>query len=177
MQVWTLDDDYSFGVIQSAAHWEWFFAKCSKLKSDFRYTRRSVWDTFPWPQGVFSEGAPPGPTAGHIDAVAAAGRRVRAVRSEALAQIRGGLRAVYRTLELPGKHPLKDAHAELDAAVRAAYGFSAGGDLLQQLLELNRAVARREREGRPVAAPGVPPSYAHAGGDPAALVTDDCIRP
>jgi hypothetical protein len=39
------------------------------------------------------------------------------------------LRAVYRTLELPGKHPLQDAHAALDAAVLAACGFSAKKDL------------------------------------------------
>jgi len=35
------------------------------------------------------------------------------------------MRALYRTLELPGRHPLKDAHAALDAAVLAAYGFDA----------------------------------------------------
>jgi hypothetical protein len=33
-----------------------------------------------------------------------------------------------RTLELPGANPLKDAHAALDAAVLAAYGFSAKKD-------------------------------------------------
>jgi hypothetical protein len=60
-----------------------------------------------------------------------------------LAVIPGGLRAVYRTLELPGKRPLKDAHAALDAAVLAAYGFSAKADLLKQLLDLNHAVRRR----------------------------------
>jgi len=48
---------------------------------------------------------------------------VRRVRAKALKVTTGGLRAVYRTLELPGRHPLKDAHAALDAAVLAAYGF------------------------------------------------------
>jgi hypothetical protein len=87
--------------------------------------------------------------------------------------VTGGLRAVYRTLELPGKHPLKDAHAALDAAVLDAYGFSPKADLLKQLLDLNHAVAARENAGEPVTAPGVPPAY----GDPATLITDDCIRP
>ena len=85
----------------------------------------------------------------------------------------GGLRAVYRTLELPGKHPLKDAHAALDAAVLAAYGFDAKKDLLAQLLELNLSVADREKQGLKVTAPGVPPSYP----DAKKLVTEDCIRP
>jgi hypothetical protein len=163
MEVFAFDDDYSYGVLQSGAHWQWFVAKCSKLKSDFRYTPESVFDTFPWPQS---------PTAAQVDAVAAAGREVRRVRADALAKIKGGLRAVYRTLELPGKNPLKDAHAALDAAVLAAYGFSPKDDILARLLALNLDVARREQSGEPVTAPGIPPGHP----DPARLVIDDCIR-
>lgn len=95
------------------------------------------------------------------------------MRAEALKVITGGLRAVYRTLELPGKHPLKDAHAALDAAVLAAYGFDPKKDLLAQLLSLNLDVAARIAGGQPVTAPGVPPGY----GDPSPLISDDCIRP
>jgi hypothetical protein len=98
---------------------------------------------------------------------------VRRVRAEALKVITDGLRAVYRTVELPGKHSLKDAHAALDAAVLAAYGFDAKKDLLAQILELNLTVAAREKQRLPVTAPGVPPAY----GDAAKLVTDDCIKP
>jgi SAM-dependent methyltransferase len=163
LQAFAFADDYDFGVLQSHAHWLWFTTKCSKLKSDFRYTPPSVFDTLPWPQS---------PTVAQIDAVAEAGREVRRVRADALARIRGGLRAVYRTLELPGKNPLKDAHAALDAAVLAAYGFSSRKDLLGQLLALNLDVAARIDAGRPVTAPGVPSCYP----DPGRLVTDDCIR-
>jgi hypothetical protein len=85
----------------------------------------------------------------------------------------GGLRAVYRTLELPGKHPLKDAHAALDAAVLAAYGFDAKKEVLAQLLALNKEVAARIEAGEPVTAPGVPASY----GDLAPLITADCVKP
>ena len=35
------------------------------------------------------------------------------------------LRDLYRSLDLPGKNPLRDAHQQLDAAVRAAYGMKA----------------------------------------------------
>jgi hypothetical protein len=76
-------------------------------------------------------------------------------------------------LELPGKHPLKDAHVALDAAVLAAYGFDAKKDLLAQLLALNLAVAAKEKAGEPVTPPGIPPAYP----DPASLITPDCIRP
>ena len=105
--------------------------------------------------------------------VASAAVEVRRVRAEALKVTTGGLRAVYRTLELPGRHPLKDAHAALDAAVLAAYGFDAKKDLLAQLLDLNLAVAAREKAGQAVTPPGVPATY----GDARQWVTDDCIRP
>jgi hypothetical protein len=163
IRVFAFDDDYSQGMLQSHAHWIWFITKCSKLKSDFNYTSSNVFDPFPWPQS---------PTVAQIDAVAEAGREVRRVRADALTKIKGGLRAVYRTLEPPGKNPLKDAHAALDAAVLSAYGFSPKDDLLSQLLALNLEVARRESAGEPVTAPGIPPGHS----EPARLVTDDCIR-
>ncbi|MBC7834879.1 MAG: class I SAM-dependent DNA methyltransferase [Phycisphaerales bacterium] len=166
LQTFLFADDLSFSVLQSGAHWQWFIAKCSKLTERFRYTPESVFDTFPWPQS---------PTKKQIRTVAAAGREVRRIRAETLPTIKGGLRALYRTLELPGKNPLKDAHAALDAAVLDAYGFSPKKDLLKQLLDLNLAVAMAIDKGDPVTAPGVPPSY----GDPAegGLITDDCIKP
>ena len=88
---------------------------------------------------------------------------MRRVRGEALGKIKGGLRAVYRTLELPGKNPLKDAHAALDSAMLAAYGFSTRKDLLAQLLDLNLLVAARLDAAEPVTSPGVPPGYPTPG--------------
>lgn len=217
IQVFGFADDYSFGVLQSHAHWLWFVTKCGKLKSDFRYSAESVFDTFPWPQfpnlvgrdsveptferseasnaSIFPTAATgdarsaraPAPRRGKqgstesrptdaiakIAAVATAAREVRRIRAEALPKLKGGLRALYRTLELPGANPLKDAHAALDAAILAAYGFAPRQDLLAQLLALNLEVAARIERGETVTAPGVPPGYP----DPQSLVTDDCIRP
>lgn len=164
LEAFIFEDDYSFGILQSDIHWQWFIAKCSKLTERFRYTPESVFNTFPWPQS---------PSVARINAVARAGREVRRIRADALKKIAGGLRAVYRTLELPGKNPLKDAHAALDAAVLAAYGFSPKKDILAQLLELNQAVAKRIEAKKSVTAPGVPPNYP----DPDSLITDDCIKP
>jgi type I restriction-modification system DNA methylase subunit len=150
IQVFGFDDDYSFGLLQSHAHWLWFITKCGKLKSDYRYSAESVFDTFPWPQS---------PTKAQITTVAEAGRALRAVRATALQTLEGGLRALYRTLDLPGKNPLKDAHAALDTAVLAAYGFSAKKDLLVQLLALNVEITRRLAASQPVCGPGVPATY------------------
>jgi hypothetical protein len=164
VQVFALEDDYSFGVLQSHAHCLWFITKCGKLTERLRYSAESVFDTFPWPQE---------PQARQVVAVAEAGREVRRVRTEALAEMTGGLRALYRTLELPGANPLKDAHSALDAAVLAAYGFNAKKDLLAQLLALNLEVADKIEREEPVTAPGVPANYP----DARKLVTDDCIHP
>ena len=111
-------------------------------------------------------------TIAKINAVAAA-RELRRVRTEALPKLKGGLRALYRTLELPGANPLKDAHAALDTAVLTAYGFSAKKDLLAQLLALNQQVAAKLENGEPVTPPGVPKNYP----DVSKLVTEDCIQP
>jgi hypothetical protein len=188
LKVFAFADDYSFGVLQSDIHWLWFTTKCSKLTERFRYTPESVFDTFPWPQlegtrgareggeGKVTASSPSRPSRdliAKIDAVAAAAQRLRLVRAAALEKLNGGLRALYRTLELPGANPLKDAHAALDAAVLAAYGFSAKEDLLAQLLALNLQVAARIERGEPVTAPGIPPGYP----EPQRLVTQDCIRP
>jgi len=57
----------------------------------------NTFDTFPWPQTV---------TVKQIDAVAAAARELRRVRAEALPKLKGGLRALYRTLEWTRSRPL-----------------------------------------------------------------------
>ena len=174
---------------EAHAHWLWFVTKCGKLKSDFCYTAKSVFDTFPWPQfpvgtavpavraggpgGSLGTASPTNDMVAKINAVAAAGREVRRIRAEALTKLKGGLRALYRTLELPGSNPLKDAHAALDAAVLTAYGFDPKQDLLTQLLALNLEVAGKIEAGEKVTAPGIPAGYLQA----AKLVTSDCIRP
>ncbi len=163
LQVFTYADDYSFGVLQSDAHWVWFRCLCSKLKSDYRFGER-VWSTFPWPQS---------PRKKQIRAVAGAGRGVRRIRAKVLPTMKGGLRALYRTLELPGRNLLKDAHAALDAAVLDAYGFNPKKDMLRQLLDLNLAAAGAIDRGEPVTGPGVPSAY----GDASDLITEDCIEP
>jgi hypothetical protein len=149
LQVFALDDDYSFGVLQSDVHWQWFKERCSGLKIDPRYTSRSVYGTFPWPQKATPE---------QVCAVGAAGRALRELRRSILEKDRIGLRSLYGLLERPGAHPLADAHRRLDDAVRAAYGMTGGADPLAHLLDLNHALAASETSGKSVVGPGPPPS-------------------
>jgi hypothetical protein len=119
--VFAQEDDYSFGILQSSIHWVWFINRCSTLTERFRYTSNTVFDTFPWPQK---------PSVKAVKAVAAAAVALRAKRDELRTKHKLSLRELYRSLETPGDHPLKDAHAVLDGAVRSAYGMSAAVDPL-----------------------------------------------
>lgn len=165
IQVFAFDDDYSFGILQSAVHFEWLQTSSRmKVESDVRYSVRAVFETFPWPQF---------PNREQVMAVADAGRNIRRIRAELMQGSDGGLRAIYRVLELPGKHPLKDAHAKLDSTVTAAFGFDNRSPVLNQLLALNTLVAEAEDAGTPVCSPGVPESITK----PEELITEDCITP
>ncbi|MFB2982205.1 class I SAM-dependent DNA methyltransferase [Microseira sp. BLCC-F43] len=163
LQVFPLSDDYSFGILQSGIHWEWFNQRCSTLKRDFRYTSDTVFDSFPFPQS---------PTLPQAKKVATAAVKLRQLRCQVMKENQWSLRELYRTLELPGDNPLRKAHAELDAAVREAYGIKAKEDPLKFLLELNFEVAAREAKGLPVVAPGLPPVVKNAS----EFITEDCVK-
>lgn len=138
------DDDYSFGVIASSLHRRWFERRCTTLGQALSYTNTTVWDTFPWPQD-------PG-----ADEVAKVAECVADLLEYRHQRVKSGilLSAQYDALRLPGQNPLRDLHARLDAAVRAAYGFSTEDEEVAALLALNQLVSEREAEGEGVNAPG-----------------------
>lgn len=159
----SFDDDYSFGILQSEVHWEWFKAKCSTLTARFRYTGDSVFDTFPWPQK---------PNLSDVKKVAECSVNLRNLRNKIMKENNWGLKDLYKTLDLPGKNPLKDAHLHLDSAVRAAYGLDAV-DVLSSLLKLNFEIAELESKKKEVQGPGLPKCVK----DPKSLISNDCIEP
>jgi hypothetical protein len=163
LMVFPFEDDYAFGILQSGVHWAWFKARCSTLTARFRYTSDTVFDSFPWPQAAGAK---------QVAAVARASVEVRMLRRDLARRHAQNLRALYASMEEPGQHPLKDAHAALDAAVRAAYGMGPRKDPLAFLLELNEACAEREAEGKAIVGPGLPPGISTKG-----LVTKDAVEP
>jgi hypothetical protein len=137
LQVFAFEDDYSFGILHSTHHRAYFEERCSKMRVDLRYTPKTVWDTFPWPQA---------PTEEQVDAVAGAAARLIQLRDERLADGLS-LEKQYNSLRDPGRNPLRNLQEELDEAVAGAYGFSQDDDLLAQLLALNLSIAEQERDG------------------------------
>jgi hypothetical protein len=164
MKLFSFEDDYSFGILQSGLHWAWTKAKGSKVRTDIQYTA-AVWRTFPWPQE---------PSEAEVAAVATTAQKVRRVRAELMNDNSWSLRALHQASEVSGPHPLKDAQASLDEAVRAAYGMPTDLEATEFLLELNQLVAEDEAEGRKVQGPGLPD-----GLDPRdpRWTSDDCIEP
>jgi len=164
LAVFPLADDYSFGILQSTIHWEWFTKRCSTLKADWRYTSNTVFDSFPWPQA---------PTTKAVQAVATASVALRKLRGELLEKHDLNLRELYRSLDKPGAHPLKAAQDKLDIAVRAAYGMSAKDDPVRFLFELNQKLSVHEGMGNPIIGPGLPAFI----NDKEAFITDDRLLP
>jgi hypothetical protein len=160
LQAFALDDDYSFGILQSNMHWRWLVAKGGKVRADFRYTT-AVWKTFAWPQQATEQ---------LVAKVAAAARELRATRRELMAATGASLRALHQAADAP----LVDAQARLDDAVAAAYELPAGHDPLEFLLDLDLALANDENQGRRVCGPGLPPGF--DPNDPR-WTSKDCVEP
>jgi alpha-L-fucosidase len=131
------DDDYTFGVVHSRAHELWTRAMGTQLReaeSGFRYTPTTCFETFPFPD----------PTPEQRERVGEAARRLVELRDGWLNP--PGLDPAdlaKRTLtNLYNQRPtwLANAHADLDAAVFATYGWRSdltGTDVLDRLLALN----------------------------------------
>jgi len=162
LQVFPLPDDYSFGILQSVVHWEWFTARCSTLKGDFRYTSNTVFNSFPWPQK---------PTKAQVKAIARSAVELRSVRRRIMVENKISLRELYRVIEETPANPVSEAQDKLDAAVFSAYGMKKNDDILAFLLALNLDLAEKEANGEEILGPGLPPSIEN----PAEFITNDCI--
>lgn len=147
LMVFPYEDDYTFGILQSSVHWLWFTNRCSTLAGRFRYTSNTVFDSFPWPQN---------PSKKRATAVAIAARELRALRRDLMKKHGLSLRDLYRSIEGPGAHPIKDAQAALDQAVMSCYEFAQKTDLLKALLTLNWKLHNIEAGGTPIFGPGLP---------------------
>ena len=140
------DDDFTFGVLHSRAHELWARGMGTQLReveSGFRYTSSTTFETFPFPQ----------PTDERRERVGEAARRLVELRDGWLNP--PGLDPAElekRTLtNLYNQRPtwLADAHADLDAAVFDAYGWSGDvgpEDILERLLFKNLAATNPRRK-------------------------------
>ena len=138
------EDDYLFGILHSRIHELWARASGSQLRdaeSASRYTPTTCFETFPFPR----------PSDEQRQAIAAAAKSLNERRETWLNPLdelgrpymEGSAELKRRTLtNLYNDNPtwLQNCHAELDAAVAAAYGWPADlpeEEILARLLALN----------------------------------------
>ena len=99
---------YHFGVLTSNVHMAWMRAVVGRLKSDYRYSAKIVYNNFPWPKATDKQKATIEKTAAQIlDA-----RKLYPDSS---------LADLYDETLMPKE--LHKAHQANDRAVMAAYGF------------------------------------------------------
>ena len=123
--IFAVEDDYTFGVLQSRFHELWARAVGTQLReaeSGFRYTPLTCFEKFPFPS----------PTDAERESVATAADELNRRRQNDSRTLTN----LYN--EMPTWLGL--AHAKLDAAVADAYGWPtdvSDGDVLERLLALN----------------------------------------
>jgi len=162
LQVFPLEDDYSFGILQSTIHWNWFKARCSTLKGDWRYTSDTVFDSFPWPQN---------PSITDIEDIAKHARELRLKRREVMMRDGLSLRDLYRIVEATPNNPVSTIQDKLDSSVMKAYGMNNKVDVLSFLLNLNNTLSKSEETGVRITGPGLPVFIQNRHN----FITDDCV--
>ena len=100
---------YNFGVITSLVHMAWTRTTCGRIKSDYRYSAKVVYNSFVWPTVTDA-------TREKITATAQAILDARARYPES------SLADLYDPLTMPPD--LRAAHEANDRAVLAAYGLA-----------------------------------------------------
>ncbi|MFH0795403.1 MAG: type IIL restriction-modification enzyme MmeI, partial [bacterium] len=98
---------FNFGVLSSTMHMSWVRLVCGRLKSDYRYSNKLVYNNYPWPEER---------TAKQRAAVEAAAQKVLDVRAEFADS---SLADLYDPLTMPAR--LLKAHQALDRAVEKCY--------------------------------------------------------
>ena len=102
---------YHFGVLESSVHMAWMRVVCGRIKSDYRYSNKIVYNNFPWPTTTDAQRKKIELTAQTIlDA------RKKYSSKSSLADMYGEKMYLYTDLVA--------AHKANDLAVMKAYGFS-----------------------------------------------------
>ena len=122
---------YLFGVLESSVHMAWMRAICCRLKSDYSYTVKDVYNNFPWPQPTDAQKA-------RIERSAQAILDARENYPDAsFADMYGNL------LLFPD---LMKAHRDNDTAVLEAYGFpkdATESDIVARLFKMYQELTQK----------------------------------
>ena len=99
---------YEFGILISNVHMAWMRAVCGRLKSDYDYSAKIVYNNFPWPEPTDEQKVA-------IEKTAQSVLKARALYPDS------SLADLYDPLTMPTE--LRKAHMANDRAVMQAYGM------------------------------------------------------
>lgn len=130
---------YHFGILSSQMHNAWMRVVAGRMKSDYRYSPKTVYNTFPWPEPTEEQRA-------EIE-------RCAQTVLDAREQYPGCTLAKMYDPEMDCLFPvLKSSHAALDKAVQCAYGIDVPADdepsMVAHLFELYAKLTEGEDNGR-----------------------------
>ena len=100
---------YHFGVLISNVHMSWMRTVAGRMKSDYQYSGKVVYNNFPWPEPTEEQRR-------KIEQTAQAILDARSIYEDCT------LAELYDELAMPPE--LRKAHQQNDKAVMQAYGFS-----------------------------------------------------
>lgn len=103
---------YEFGVLESNVHMAWMRAVCGRLKSDYDYSIKIVYNNFPWPE----------PTDAQKEKITQTARGILGARA---LYPDSSLADLYDEVTMPPE--LRRAHQNNDRAVMQAYGMPIKG--------------------------------------------------
>lgn len=132
---------YEFGVLTSSVHMAWMRAVCGRLKSDYRYSKEIVYNTFPWPGSILKNAS-----------VQSELNVEKKLKIESTAQAIIDVRDKYKNSSFASLYDentmpieLRKAHEKNDEAVLFAYGLKKGtseSDIVAHLLKLYQKLTK-----------------------------------
>ena len=115
---------YHFGILTSSVHMAWMRVVCGRLRTDYRYSNKIVYNNFPWVEATDAQ----------KETIATLAQAVLDARAQFP---NSSLADLYDPLTMP-KELLK-AHQNLDRAVMKLYKFKSGmseSDIVAKLMEM-----------------------------------------
>ena len=156
-QIYVIPDAnlFDLGILSSSVHMAWIRTVCGRIKSDYRYSSKIVYNNFPWPVDCFADARNDVGKNARNDVEENVRNDVKE-KIEKTAQAILDARALYPDCSLADLYDettmpieLRKAHQANDAAVMAAYGFNKNmteSEIVAQLLKMYQQLVSEKAE-------------------------------
>jgi type II restriction/modification system DNA methylase subunit YeeA len=141
------DDDYIFGILSSNVHHEWIQSQKSTLGLSIAYTHNTCFETFPFPQTADIK---------IVEKIRTKAEQLHQYRTQQMESKQWGITTLYNKFFNEPSSQLYQLHKQLDKLVMEAYKIQPEDDILEKLLNLNKELAEKEKQGIEIIGPWPP---------------------